>query len=183
MDLLAPAEVKRLAIIGSGFQAETQLRAIRAVRNPASIAIWSRSERRREFADRYSAVACRTPEEALAGADLVVTATSSKDPVIDSAWISPSAIVCAMGSNYSDRRELPGDLVSASRIVVDDIEQCRIEAGDLLLAPLDWSRVESLASLAVNEKAGFGGRLTIFKSVGLGIEDVAVAAHLYENYS
>jgi alanine dehydrogenase len=182
VDLLARPEVKRVAIIGSGFQAETQLDAIRAVRSPAQVTVWSRSEsKRKEFADKNGAQACQSVEEALDGADVVVTSTSSKEPVFPSTAITGTPLICAIGSNYPDRREVPAEIVERARIVVDDVEQCRIEAGDLLLARTDWNTVEPLASLAVNGKAGHQDRLTLFKSVGLGIEDVAAAAYILEH--
>jgi ornithine cyclodeaminase len=117
----------------------------------------------------------------LDGAAIVVTATSSREPVFPSTAITGTPLICAIGSNYPDRREIPSEVVERARIVVDDVEQCRIEAGDLLLARTDWSSVEPLASLAVNGKAGPKDRLTLFKSVGLGIEDVAVAAYILEH--
>lgn len=180
-DLLAAPEASTLAIIGSGFQAETQLHAIREVRKLKEVRVWSRREEKRaEFAKATGARATATAEEAVRGADIVVTATSSKDPVLDADWISPGTHVNAMGSNRADRRELPSALVArADLIAVDSIEQAKIESGDLILAPVDWTD-RRIAELAAVERRPSGNPITIFKSNGLGVEDVAAAAFVYE---
>ena len=112
---------------------------------------------------------------------MIVTATFSKDPVVPSDAVKEDALILAMGANAANRREVPEDLVRRARIVVDDVEQCRIEAGDLLLAGIDWTRWRPLAAIVANNvKAGKDRRLTVFKSVGLALEDVAVAAFVFE---
>ena len=180
-DVLAARSASTLAIIGSGFQAQAQVEAIREVRKLADIRVWSRSEAKRSaFAKEMGARATKSAEEAVRGADIVVTATFSKEPVIEAAWVAPGAHVNAMGSNRADRRELPSDLIArADLIAVDSVEQCKIESGDLLLAPVDWSdrRVVELAHV---DGRPAGAPVTIFKSVGLGVEDVSAAAWVYE---
>jgi ornithine cyclodeaminase/alanine dehydrogenase-like protein (mu-crystallin family) len=187
VDLLAQDDVTTLAVIGSGFQAQTQLEAVTHVRNFRSIRIWSRDpEKRARLASAHpGAIAASSPEEAVNGADVVVTATSAKDPVIQADWVKKGALVVAMGSNQPKRRELPSELVTqAGYLVADSVEQSRIESGDFLLA-LDeqgWSRVVELKD-AVRPARGV---TAIVKSNGLGVEDVAAAAHVYEarkNYS
>jgi ornithine cyclodeaminase/alanine dehydrogenase-like protein (mu-crystallin family) len=186
VDLLTHPLSGRVGIIGSGFQAQTQLAAVRAVRDVRSVRVWSRSEQKRnEFASANDAVATKYAEEAIADADIVITSTSSKDPVLESDWVSRPVLVSAMGANHANRRELPSDLVrTADRIVVDNLEQARIEAGDLVLAldGREWNKVTELATVAQHGRSPVTG-LTIFKSVGLGVEDVAVAAYIYERYS
>jgi alanine dehydrogenase len=183
-DVLAAPAAATLAVIGSGFQAQTQIDAIREVRQLREIRVWSRSEAKRaSFANATGARPVPSAEEAVRGAEIVVTATSSKDPVIELAWVSPGAHVNAMGSNRADRRELPADLVArADLIVVDSIEQSKIESGDLLLANVDWNdpRIVELAQI---EKRPPGAPVTLFKSNGLGVEDVAVGAYVYEKLS
>lgn len=180
-DVLAAPDASTLAMIGSGFQAQAQVEAIREVRKLADIRVWSRSEAKRsEFAKKAGARAMKTAEEAVRGADIVVTATSSKEPVIEADWVTPGAHVNAMGSNRADRRELSSELIArADLIAVDSIEQSKIESGDLLLAPVDWKdrRIVELAHL---DRRPPGAQLTIFKSNGLGVEDVAAAAWVYE---
>ncbi len=111
----------------------------------------------------------------------MVTATWSKDPVLDASWVEPHAHVNAMGSNNADRRELPKELLDrAALIAVDSIEQSKIESGDLILA---WNKEEWNTPKLVNLHDVDAPRpigITIFKSNGLGVEDVAAAAYVYE---
>jgi ornithine cyclodeaminase/alanine dehydrogenase-like protein (mu-crystallin family) len=177
-DLLADPQADTLGIIGSGFQARTQLNAVRAVRPVKTVRVWSRSEeKRRRFAEESSVTAVDSAEEAVRGARIVVTATNSKDPVLESRWIEPGTMINAMGSNVANRRELPADLVQrADLIAADSIEQAKIEAGDLLLAD-HWSNVMELKDV---QRHYHPKQITIFESLGLGVEDVAAGAFLYE---
>jgi ornithine cyclodeaminase/alanine dehydrogenase-like protein (mu-crystallin family) len=177
-DLMANPRAATLAIIGSGFQARTQLAAIRSVRPIETVRIWSRSEeKRRKFAEECSVIAANSAEEAVRGADIVVTATNSKEPVLESDWVSDGALVNAMGSNVANRRELPEDLVKrAGLIVVDSLEQAEMEAGDLILA----ESLNNVVELQDVKKRYQAKGVTIFKSIGLGIEDVAAGAFIYE---
>jgi alanine dehydrogenase len=181
-DLLAPRKPIDVGIIGSGFQARTQIAAIRAVRQTSRVRVWSRSaEHRERFAAELGCDVAASAGDACDGADVIVTATHSKDPVIPAEAVPHDALILAMGANVAKRRELPSEIVKRARIVVDDIEQCKIEAGDLLLAGIDWLEAESLAVLLNQDsKAGPQGRLTVFKSVGIALEDVAAAAYIYE---
>lgn len=184
--LLARPESRTLAVIGSGFQARTQVEAIRAAMPGVDrVRVWSRSPEKREaFARDLSAEASATAEVAVRGAEIVVTATSSAEPVVQADWISAGAHVNAMGSNQPKRRELPADLVRrADLVVADSVEQSRMESGDLLLAfsEEDWGKVVELKEVA----SGRAGRtrpeqLTIFKSNGLAVEDVAAAGLVYD---
>jgi ornithine cyclodeaminase/alanine dehydrogenase-like protein (mu-crystallin family) len=182
-DLLTHPLAGKVGIIGTGFQAQTQLAAVRAVREVRSVKVWSRSEEKRNrFAEENGAIATKYPDEAVGEADIVITATSSKDPVIESDWINRPVFINAMGANYANRRELPSDLVrTADRIVVDNLDQAHLEAGDLILAldTRDWAKVTELATVVQHGPSPVTG-LTIFKSIGLGVEDVAVAAYVYE---
>lgn len=181
-DLLAPEKSLNITVIGSGFQARTQLEALKSVRTISRTRVWSRSQARREaFASETGTEVATSAEQACEDADVIITATHSRDPVVAPAAIGDSALILAMGSNMANRHEVPSEVVKRARIVVDDIDQCRIEAGDLLLADIDWSTVEPLSMLvAANTKAGGDRRLTLFKSVGIALEDVAVAAYIYE---
>jgi len=177
-DLLASPRADTVGIIGSGFQARTQLEAIRAVRPIKTVRVWSRSEeKRRRFAEECSATAVDSAEEAVRGAQIVVTATNAKDPVVENNWIEPGVMVNAMGSNNATRRELPAELMHrADRIAVDSMEQAKLEAGDLILAD-SWTNVVELQ----NMKRGWNqNEVTIFKSLGIGVEDVAAGAYIYE---
>jgi alanine dehydrogenase len=177
-DLLADPQADTLGVIGSGFQARTQVEAIRAVRHIRQVRVWSRSEeKRRKFADEIGAQAVPTAEEAVRGARIVLTATSSADPVVEDAWIAPGTLINAMGSNRADKRELPSALVRrADLIAVDSLEQAKIEAGDLILAD-QWSNVRELGTIPPRYDPS---QMTIFKSLGIGVEDVAAGAFVYE---
>lgn len=183
--LLSRKDSAVVGIIGSGFQARAQLEAMLAVRDVKEVRIWSRNRVKcdifaAECAHLASICVTKSPSEVLFGADIVVTATSSKNPVFDAADISEGTHINVMGSNHPARREVSAEtLVRCSRIVADSVEACRIEAGDLLLG-LDeqgWARVEDLAGAHARENAH---EITLFKSVGLGLEDVAVAGYIYE---
>lgn len=184
-DLLASPRASTLAIVGSGFQAKTQIEAMRAVRTFREVRVWSRDEQKRNrFASENGVRAAATAEEAVRGADVVVTATWAKDPVLEADWIKPGTHINAMGSNQAQRRELPSALIArADLIACDSIEVAKIESGDLLLAPVDWEkeiRAERIVDLARVERRPPGDPITIFKSNGLGVEDVAAAAYIYE---
>jgi alanine dehydrogenase len=185
--LLARPDSRTLAVIGSGFQARTQVAAVRAAMPGVNrVRVWSRSPEKREaFARECAAEAAATAEEAVHGADIVVTATSSGTPVIESDWVLPGTHVNAMGSNQAKRRELPGELVQrADLLVADSVEQSRMESGDLLLAfssESDWERVVELKDVTT----GRSGRkrptdITVFKSNGLAVEDVIAAGWVFE---
>jgi ornithine cyclodeaminase/alanine dehydrogenase-like protein (mu-crystallin family) len=152
--------------------------AVRAVRPIRTVRVWSRRpEKREKFAAEMNAVVAPSAEEAVRGAHIVVTATYSKDPVIADTWIEPGTHINAIGSNMPNRRELPEALVRrAAVIAVDALDAAKVEAGDLII-PDCWSNVVELQSVT----AGWTpDRITIFKSVGLGMEDVAVGSYVYE---
>ena len=177
-DVMANPQTQVLGVIGSGFQARSQVEAMRAVRRIKEVRVWSRNTgNTRQFASEMDATAVDSAEAAVRGADIIVTATNAKDPVIQKDWIAPGVHINAMGSNVATRRELPADLVrSAGLVAVDSLEQARIEAGDLILAE-SWENVVELKDI---ERVYDPGRITIFKSIGLGVEDVAAAGFVYE---
>lgn len=189
-DCLAPSKQVTVAVIGSGFQAGTQLEAVAVVRTIKEARVWSRDARKRDaFASdmsrelKLNVTPAASARGATRGADVVITATYAKDPVVAAEDVEAAALVIAVGSNNPERRELPSDLVQAARIVVDDRDACRLEAGDLLLGLPDaaWQHVVELKDLVAGKtKAGQFDRLTVFKSVGLGLEDVAAAAAILE---
>lgn len=177
-DLLAAPEASLLGVIGTGFQAESQIEAVRAVRPIHEVRVWGRdAARRQRFAEKVNAAAAITAEEAVRGAHVIITATNARDPVLASDWIAPGTHINAVGSNVANRRELPADLIArAGLIAADSVEQAHIEAGDLIVAG-DWSRVVELRDIPRGHQPD---RITIFKSVGLGLEDVACGGWVYE---
>jgi len=187
---MAREDAATLAIIGSGFQARTQLEAMRAVRHITEVRVWSRdAAKRAAFAAETGARAVETAEQAVRGAQIVVTATYAKEPVLSAEWVQPGAHINAMGSNQATRREIPAELVRrADSIAVDSIEQARMEAGDLLMAwddaEQEWSspRLVELKDVVTGRVQARTGpkQLTLFKSLGLAVEDVIAAAFVYE---
>jgi ornithine cyclodeaminase/alanine dehydrogenase-like protein (mu-crystallin family) len=188
-DLLARPGARAVAIIGSGFQARTQLEAMLVVRPIESVRVWSRSAERRaafardcEEAFGVEVRATATPEEAVRGAPILITATNAKDPVVEDGWVGPGTHINAMGSNQASRRELPASLVRRSNpIAVDSLETARMESGDLLLGldASDWGRVIELKDAAPRTESE---SVSLFKSHGLAIEDVVAAGFVYERY-
>jgi alanine dehydrogenase len=187
---LAREDADVLGVIGSGFQAQTQIAAISAVRKLREVRIWSRKpERRIEFARKcaekfgLNVRSTDTARETVEGATLVVTATSSKEPVLDSAWISPGTHINAMGSNWLTKRELPPDLVleKADLVAVDSVEDAHLESGDLVI-PGAGFRGDELYDFMVGTKPGRTSpdQITIFKSNGLAAQDVACAGYVFE---
>ena len=195
---LAREDAGTLGIIGSGFQAETQVAAMSAVRNLREVRVWSRQpERRNAFAKRcaqkfdLNVRAMETARDAVEGMGIVVTATGSKEPVLESSWISRGTHINAMGSNWTIKRELPTDLVldRADVVAVDSIEDAYLESGDLTI-PLQerpgaaFPAIE-LCDVIAGNTAGrtTADQLTIFKSNGLAAQDIAVAGYLMSVYS
>jgi alanine dehydrogenase len=177
-DLLSAPEAHILGVIGTGFQAESQIEAVRAVRPIREVRVWGRdAARRQRFAEKVNAAAANSAEEAVRGAHIIITATNARDPVLNADWVAPGTHVNAVGSNVANRRELPAELIArAGLIAADSVEQARIEAGDLILAG-DWSRVVELRDTPRGYQPD---RVTIFKSVGLGLEDVVCGGWIYE---
>ena len=187
-DLMARPDADTLGLIGTGFQARTQAEAMVAVRPVREIRVWSRSEERRHrFVADYAkgfgipVLAAESGEAALRDASIVVTATNAKDPVLEAGWVAPGTHINAMGSNQANRRELPAELIrTAALIAVDSMEQARMESGDLLLGLEDWGAVVELQDLVTEPPIWNERAITVFKSNGLAVEDVAAAGYVYE---
>jgi len=191
-DLMAAPGADTAGIIGSGFQAMSQLEAVASVRPLRLARVWSRNpERRRAFAEECSnrlhipVKASATAEHTVREAQILVTATNAREPVLEAGWVSPGTHINAIGSNQANRRELPPDLIrKIDHIVVDSIEQSRMESGDLLmgLKDDDWIRLLELKELVSGSvKVRHNPQeITLFKSNGLALEDVASAGFVYE---
>jgi ornithine cyclodeaminase/alanine dehydrogenase-like protein (mu-crystallin family) len=192
---LARPEAAILGVLGSGWQAESQVRAIAAVRRLEEVRVFARDRGRLiDFCGAVAKIgvavrAAASAEAAVRGADIVVTATSAATPVLAGAWIAPGTHVNAVGSNRPDRRELDGDAVArAGLIVCDSIDQARLEAGDLLLAetvpgmPGPIERAVELAAVVAGKHPGRpdARAITLFKSLGLGLEDLAAASLVFD---
>jgi len=182
--LLARPGARRVAILGAGVQARSHAIAMRAVVEDPELRIWSRTPAHAEaLALESHAVVCDAVEEALDGAEIVCTCTSSREPIVRRAWIAPGAHLNAVGSSIPTARELDADLVAAASLFVDRRESTINESGDYLGAVAEAGigpahiRAE-LGELLVGSAAGRrdDDEVTIFKSLGLAVEDLAAAA-------
>ncbi len=192
--LLAREGAARLAIIGAGVQARTHLAALALVRSIKEARVVARTfehavERVREMQPRFSfpIEAVRTNEEAVRDADLIVAATSSLEPVIKRDWISEGAHINAIGTHSPNSREIDGATMGAARVFVDRRESALNESGDYLLAAKEGvvtpeSILGEIGELLIGSKQGrtSPADITLFKSLGLAIEDVACADYLFQ---
>jgi ornithine cyclodeaminase/alanine dehydrogenase-like protein (mu-crystallin family) len=192
---LARADASVFTVIGSGSQALTQVLAVAAVRTLSEVRVASRNPAHRDaFVDELKGVvpgsisvrAAGSMREAVDGAQILTTITSAANPIFPGEWVQAGQHLNVCGSNYPDRREIDGRVVArADLVVADDADAARVEAGDLLLAEhagqLNWTRVHSLRDVV---RGSTGTRqpsdVSLFKSVGLAIEDVAAGAAVLE---
>src|SRR5262245_5188071 len=189
---MARPDATEVGIIGAGDQARTQLQAMCYVRSIREARVYSRNQERREQFARemesiceVSVVPVHRPEEAAADMDIIVTATASRDPVLRGAWLSQGTHINAIGSNALARAELDVDTIRrADTIVADSVDQCHIEAGDFVKSieqgVLHWPRVMELADVIAGRQTGRASpdSITLFKSLGIALEDISVAARL-----
>jgi ornithine cyclodeaminase/alanine dehydrogenase-like protein (mu-crystallin family) len=191
-DLLARHDASELAILGAGVQARTHMEAIAAVRQLHRVRIWSRnpehasalaSELRRRF--DVSIEAAKSAEAAVREADIVTTVTASPEPILQRAWLKEGAHINAVGSSIPTSREIDTATMAAARLFVDRRESALAEAGDLLIAmredAVTGDHVQAeLGEVIVGKNPGrrSPSELTLFKSLGLAVEDVASAAYL-----
>jgi ornithine cyclodeaminase/alanine dehydrogenase-like protein (mu-crystallin family) len=176
-----------LAIIGSGVQAHSHLEALALVRDFREIRVWSpNAARLHQFASGHHVEPCDSAERAVRDADVVVLATSSATPVIDDSWVAPGTHVIAVGACRPTHRETDPRLVARALVVVDSRAAAMQEAGDILLAIQDGlispGHVHAeLGEVAAGVKPGrqHAGEVTLFKSLGLAIEDVVSAGLAY----
>ncbi len=191
--MLAREDAEQLGIVGAGVQARTHLAALSAVRpiKRAKVAcrnIEHAEELAREMRPQFSfsIEPVWTNEEAVRGADVIVTATSSLEPVLNKEWISPGAHVNAIGTHSPNSREIDGATMAAAKIFVDRRESALNESGDYLLAAKEGlvnaeSIIGEIGELLVGTKTGRTSAtdITLFKSLGLAIEDVVSADYVY----
>jgi len=190
--LLARSDARRLAILGAGVQARTHIHAMLAVRPFESVRIWSRHPQHaerlaQELGSDGRAVfeVAASADDAIRDADVVCTVTASREPVLRGAALQPGTHVNAVGASLPTTRELDTAAVTAARVFVDRRESALNEAGDLLIpmkeGALDASAiVAEIGELLTGAKRGRTSptEITVFKSLGLAIEDLASAAYL-----
>jgi alanine dehydrogenase len=186
---LARTGASTLGIIGCGFQAETQVACIRAaVPTIERVVAYCRSaERLAAFCERVGAEPAESHHAAVEDADIVVTATTSKDPVLRGEWLRPGALVCAIGANHPSRRELDNVVLERARFVCcDSREQSKLESGDLIdpvrAGVLDWLEVHELQEVVADAVRGreADDDIVVFKSNGMAAWDVAIGAAAIE---
>lgn len=191
---MARAEANTVGIFGTGWQAESQLMAVCAVRPIKSIKAYGRSTERREaFARKMTSLLrvevapAKSPEEAARGQSIVITATSAREPVLRGEWIAPGTHLNVVGSNFLSKAEVDIETIRrASVIAVDSIEQSRIEAGDLMPAiergVISWESVTELGRIVAGRDRGRTSAedITLFKSNGIALEDISTALRVYK---
>jgi len=191
---LARGDSRVLGIFGAGVQARTQVEAINCVSSLSLVKVYDiNAPAAKSFSMDISkalgidVIIAERPRDVLDGADIVVTATTSKNPVFSGKWVSPGTHINGIGSHTPDSRELDSETIRRSRLIVDSREACLEEAGDIIIPIREGEITEShikaeLGEVVTGEKEG---RLnyddvTIFKSVGLALEDAAAALRAYE---
>jgi len=192
--LLALPQAGDLAILGTGVQAMTHLEAMLCVQPVESVRVWSRDRTNGEHFAREAGERFGVPvevaadaESAVRGARLICTATSSRTPVLRGEWLSPGAHINAVGASLANARELDTAAVARSRLFVDRRESAMAEAGDFLI-PRDEGELDNehivgeLGALVLGEISGrrTPEDITLFKSLGLAVEDVAAARFIYD---
>lgn len=178
-----------VALIGTGWQASTQALALSRVLEIKQLRVFSRNaERRAAFAaeqtDQLGVDVVDSPsaEAAVRGADIVVTITTSRSPVLEAGWVEPHATVVAAGSNFQNRAEIPAELIERARtVVVDQLSAAQLESGDLIQANeagrFDWGQAIELGDVVTGkwERPEHPG-ITIFESHGLALWDLAAGS-------
>ncbi|HKQ06643.1 MAG TPA: ornithine cyclodeaminase family protein [Blastocatellia bacterium] len=182
-----------LGVYGSGWQAESQVMAVCAARQLRQVRVYSRqAERREAFARRMASlvrcevVAVAEPEAAARSCSIIVTATTSREPVLQGEWVEPGTHINAAGSNFLSKAEIDVETVRRSAVIaVDSIEQSRLEAGDLLPAldrgVITWESVTELGRIIAGSDQGrtSDDQITLFKSNGIALEDISTALRVY----
>jgi ornithine cyclodeaminase/alanine dehydrogenase-like protein (mu-crystallin family) len=190
---MARADADTVGIFGTGWQAESQLMAVCAVRPIKSIQVYGRdAERREAFARKMASLlrvevfAAGSPEETVRGKSIVITATGAREPVLKGEWIEPGTHLNVAGSNFLSKAEVDVETIRrASIIAVDSIEQSKIEAGDLMPATergvISWESVTELGRIVAGRDKGRTSDqdITLFKSNGIALEDISTALRVY----
>lgn len=190
---MARADAASVAVIGSGFQARTQLEAVCTVRGIKQARVYSRrAERREEFATQMSerlnleVTPAESGQQCVEGADVVIVITPARDPVLEGEWLAPGTHINAAGGNHWMRREIDEATVLRSDvIVVDDLEQAKMECGDLIWpegrGAFRWDMAHELQDVVAGRVSGRTSEqsITLFESMGVALEDIAAAQLVY----
>jgi len=175
---LAPREAKVLALVGSGVQAQAHLEALRQVRRFEEVRVWSHAREHAErFAQKNGARATEL-EAAVRGADVIVTATLSREPLVRGEWLKAGAHVNAIGACRPTWRELDDTAVTGSTLIVDSREAALAESGDVILSKAQI--FAEAGEVFAGARRPPRGATTLFKSLGLAVEDIAAARLVYD---
>jgi len=191
---LAREDARTLAIIGTGWQAHTQLEAVIHVRPISRILVYGRDPQRRasfceEMTERIGLLVepVDNPHDAVADADVICTITPSTTPVFDGRWLKPGAHVNAAGSNRANAQEIDVETVArASVVAVEDAVQAQVESGDLIAAAeqgrWSWDNVVTLSDVVAGKapRRTNPDEITLFESLGIGLWDLAAASHVFD---
>jgi alanine dehydrogenase len=171
--LLARTDIKTLTILGSGVQARSHLEALRLVRSFDEVRVWSPRNAER-FAREFNVHASRSAEEAVREADIIVVATSAITPILRGEWLAPGVHINAVGATRPNWRELDDKVLHLSTIYVESREPALKESGDVIAADKELIEIgEVIAGKQRGRKSA--DQITLFKSVGVAIEDIATA--------
>ncbi len=191
---LARADAKNVGLIGAGQQAVTQLMGVCAVRSVKSVSVYSRREPERAlFCHEMSRLlgievtAVPDARKAVEGADILITATSARDPVLHGEWLKPGCHINAIGSNWVQRRELDFSTLQRSTVIVtDSLEQAYVEAGDFVIPANEGlfhlDSIHELQEIVADEglQRATAEEITLYKGLGIALEDVVTAAYVYD---
>jgi len=193
---LANKNSKVVSIIGTGIQAASHLEAMNAILDLKEVRVWSRNEKniisfinKQKKIYKLNFIHSRSINHALENTDVLCTTTSSSEPIILSSHLSKGMHVNAIGSSVKNARELDGRAMSLSKLYVDKLESTLNESGDFLMAKEegyinDDNIIGTLGDVLLNNKNGRESKddITLFKSLGLAVEDIATALYIYEKY-
>lgn len=180
-DLLARPEVSILAILGSGVQARSHLEALRVVRTFSEVRVWSPRNAAR-FAAEIDGIACGSAAQAVEGADVVIVATSATEPVLQGSWLAPGAHINAVGATRPNWRELDDELLRRARLYVESREAATAESGDVIASAGVFAELGEVVA-GIKQGRTNAEEITLYKSVGVGAEDVAAADLVYRRIS
>lgn len=191
---LARDDAGDLAILGAGVQAITHIAAMRAVRPIRRVRVWSRSlaqdpAKARRFLDQIGPAAAEimpTARAAVEGADLICTTTAAREPILEGAWLAPGVHINAVGACFATARELDTAAVVRARLLVDRLESAFAESGDFLIPRAEGAIGDDhiageLGDVLLGRLTGrrSGDEVTLFKSLGIAVEDLAAAHYVY----
>jgi alanine dehydrogenase len=175
--LLARVDTKTLAILGSGVQARSHLEALRLVRDFSEVRVWSPRNAGR-FAREFSVQAATSAKEAVRGADVIVVATSATEPILRGDWLASGVHINAVGATRPNWRELDDEVLRRATIYVESREPALKESGDVIAAGKEPIEIGEVIAGKQNGRVS-SNQVTLFKSVGVAVEDVTAADMVY----